>query len=148
MADLWRKYGMREVAYYNWKAKFAGMTVSDVKRLKALEEENRRLKQNSGGAGPGQQGAQGSAGKKLLGPKAKRLAVSYSAESLGKGGCHMQLQVPLFRDRGNGTTAGAHGGRDRCCPRDRTSRQKATAANDLAYAYRSRNERVRSPRIP
>jgi putative transposase len=36
---------MSEATYYNWKAKYAGMTVSDVKRLKALEEENRRLKQ-------------------------------------------------------------------------------------------------------
>ena len=44
VADLCRKYGMSE-ATYNWKAKYAGMTVSDVKRLKALEDENRRLKQ-------------------------------------------------------------------------------------------------------
>jgi putative transposase len=33
-----------EATYYNWKQKYAGMDVSDVKRLKALEEENRRLK--------------------------------------------------------------------------------------------------------
>ena len=45
VADLCRKYGMSEATYYNWKAKYAGMTVSDVKRLKALEDENRRLKQ-------------------------------------------------------------------------------------------------------
>lgn len=45
VSDLCRKYGMSEATYYNWKAKYAGMTVSDVKRLKALEEENRRLKQ-------------------------------------------------------------------------------------------------------
>jgi putative transposase len=31
--------------YYNWKAKYAGLTVSELKRLKALEDENRRLKQ-------------------------------------------------------------------------------------------------------
>ncbi len=40
-----RKYGMSDGAYYNWKAKYAGMTVSELKRLKALEEETRRLKQ-------------------------------------------------------------------------------------------------------
>jgi putative transposase len=45
VADLCRKHGMSEATYYNWKAKYAGMTVSDVRRLKALEEENRRLKQ-------------------------------------------------------------------------------------------------------
>jgi len=45
VADLCRKHGMSEATYYNWKAKYAGMTVSDLKRLKALEAENRRLKQ-------------------------------------------------------------------------------------------------------
>ena len=45
VADLCRKYGMSDGSYYNWKAKYAGPTVSDLKRLKAREEENRRLKQ-------------------------------------------------------------------------------------------------------
>ena len=45
VADLSRKYGMSDATYYNWKSKYSGMTVSDLKRLKALEEENRRLKQ-------------------------------------------------------------------------------------------------------
>ena len=44
VADLSRKYGMSDATYYNWKAKYAGMTASDVKRLRHLEEENRRLK--------------------------------------------------------------------------------------------------------
>jgi putative transposase len=45
VSDLCRKYGMSDATYYNWKAQYAGLTVSDLKRLKALEEENRRLKQ-------------------------------------------------------------------------------------------------------
>ena len=45
VADLCRRYGMSDASYYNWKAKYAGMTVSDLRRLKALEAENRRLKQ-------------------------------------------------------------------------------------------------------
>jgi putative transposase len=45
VTDLCRKYGMSDATYYNWKAKYSGMTASDLKRLKALEEENRRLKQ-------------------------------------------------------------------------------------------------------
>jgi putative transposase len=45
VAELCRKYGMSEATYYNWKAKYVGMSVSDLKRLKALEAENRRLKQ-------------------------------------------------------------------------------------------------------
>ncbi len=45
VAELCRKYGMSDATYYNWKARYAGLSVSELKRLKALEEENRRLKQ-------------------------------------------------------------------------------------------------------
>jgi len=45
VGDLCRKYGMSDATYYNWKRKYAGLTVSELKRLKALEDENRRLKQ-------------------------------------------------------------------------------------------------------
>ena len=44
VGELCRKYGISEATYYHWKAKYAGMTVSDLRKLKALEEENRRLK--------------------------------------------------------------------------------------------------------
>ena len=44
-ADLCRKHGMSDATFYNWKAKYAGLTVSEFKRLKSLEDENRRLKQ-------------------------------------------------------------------------------------------------------
>ncbi|GAB1584235.1 hypothetical protein PPNSA23_41780 [Phyllobacterium phragmitis] len=44
MADLCRKHGILEATFYNWKAKYRGMEVSEAKRLKALEEENARLK--------------------------------------------------------------------------------------------------------
>ena len=43
-ADLCRKHGLSEATFYNWKAKFGGMDVSEAKRLRALEEENRTLK--------------------------------------------------------------------------------------------------------
>lgn len=43
-ADLCRRHGMSEGTFYTWKAKYGGMTVSDAKRLKALEDENGRLK--------------------------------------------------------------------------------------------------------
>ncbi len=42
--ELCRKYGMSDGTFYNWKAKYGGLTVSEAKRLKALEDENRRLK--------------------------------------------------------------------------------------------------------
>jgi len=43
--DLCRRHGMSEATFYHWKAKYAGMTVSEARRLRELEEENRRLKQ-------------------------------------------------------------------------------------------------------
>ncbi|MHC2420003.1 putative transposase [Sinorhizobium meliloti] len=44
MAELYRKHGISEATFYNWKAKYGGMEVSKAKRLKALEEENAKLK--------------------------------------------------------------------------------------------------------
>jgi len=43
-ADLARKHGVSEATLYNWKAKYGGMDVSDAKRLRSMEEENRKLK--------------------------------------------------------------------------------------------------------
>ncbi|SMD04862.1 putative transposase [Novosphingobium sp. B1] len=43
-ADLARRHGMSEATIYNWKAKYGGLEVSDVKRLRALEDENAKLK--------------------------------------------------------------------------------------------------------
>ena len=42
--DLCRRHGFSEASYYLWRAKFGGLSVSDAKRLKALEAENTRLK--------------------------------------------------------------------------------------------------------
>ena len=44
VADLCRKHGISEATFYNWRSRYGGMEVSDAKRLKALEEENRKLK--------------------------------------------------------------------------------------------------------
>lgn len=43
-ADLARKHGISEATLYNWKAKYGGMDVSEARRLRSLEEENRKLK--------------------------------------------------------------------------------------------------------
>ena len=45
VADVCRTHGITEQTYYRWKAKFGGMELSDMQRLKQLEDENRRLKQ-------------------------------------------------------------------------------------------------------
>jgi len=43
-ADVCRKYGISRATFYKWKAKYGGLEVSDAKRLKALEDENAKLK--------------------------------------------------------------------------------------------------------
>ncbi len=43
-ADLARKHGISEATLYNWRAKYGGLEVSEAKRLRALEDENNRLK--------------------------------------------------------------------------------------------------------
>jgi putative transposase len=44
VADLCRQHGISETTYYNWKAKFGGMSISDAQRRKALEAGNGQLK--------------------------------------------------------------------------------------------------------
>ncbi len=43
-SELCRKHGISETTFYKWKDKFGGMTVSDARRLRSLEDENRKLK--------------------------------------------------------------------------------------------------------
>ena len=43
--ELIRQHGFSKATFYKWKAKYSGMSVSELKRMKELEEENRRLKQ-------------------------------------------------------------------------------------------------------
>ena len=44
VAQLCRKHGFSDASFYKWRAKFGGMDVSEARRLRELEEENRRLK--------------------------------------------------------------------------------------------------------
>jgi len=44
VSDLCRKHGVSDASIYKWKAKFGGMDVSEAKRLRALEDENAKLK--------------------------------------------------------------------------------------------------------
>jgi putative transposase len=43
-ADVCRRHGISDATFYNWKAKYGGLEVSQARRLKALEDENARLK--------------------------------------------------------------------------------------------------------
>ena len=44
VGEVCREYGVSDATYYNWKAKYGGLEVADIRRLKDLEEENQRLK--------------------------------------------------------------------------------------------------------
>lgn len=43
-AEICRKYAISDATFYKWRSRYGGMEVSDARRLKALEEENRKLK--------------------------------------------------------------------------------------------------------
>lgn len=45
LSELCRRHNISQTTFYKWRTKFGGMTVSDARRLKALEDENRQLKQ-------------------------------------------------------------------------------------------------------
>ena len=76
-ADLARKHGISEATLYNWKAKYGGMDVSEAKRLRMLEDENRKLKKLLAESMLDNARAQGASGKKMVGPAAKRDAVAH-----------------------------------------------------------------------
>ena len=44
VADVCRKHGISDATFYTWKSKYGGLEVSEARRLKSLEDENRRLK--------------------------------------------------------------------------------------------------------
>lgn len=44
MAEVCRRHGISDATFYTWRSRFGGMAVSDAPRLKALDEENRKLK--------------------------------------------------------------------------------------------------------
>jgi putative transposase len=44
VSDICRKHGISDGTFYNWKGKYSGMTVNELKRLRELEDENTRLR--------------------------------------------------------------------------------------------------------
>jgi putative transposase len=45
VSEISRKYGVSSATFYNWKSKYAGMSGSEIRRMRQLEEENRKLKE-------------------------------------------------------------------------------------------------------
>ncbi|WP_307008110.1 IS3 family transposase [Agrobacterium tumefaciens] len=83
VADLCRKHGISEATFYNWKAKYGGMEVSEAKRLKALEDENARLKKLLAEQMLDAAALRELLGKKMVGPAAKRDAVTHLKTVMG-----------------------------------------------------------------
>ncbi|WP_141245918.1 IS3 family transposase, partial [Mesorhizobium sp. WSM3862] len=83
VADLCRKHGVSDASIYNWKARFGGMDVSEARRLKALEDENTRLKRLLADAMLDNAALKDLGGKEMVTPAAKRKAVAYLKEGFG-----------------------------------------------------------------
>ena len=66
VAELVRKHGISEATFYNWKAKYGGLDVSQLRRLKELEVENARLKKMFAELSLAHQALQDAVEKKLL----------------------------------------------------------------------------------
>lgn len=75
--ELCRKHGILDATFYKWRTKYAGLEASDVKKLRQLEDENRRLKQM---VAEQALDIQALTAKKLVAPKAKRAAAQWVAE--------------------------------------------------------------------
>ena len=81
VADLCRANGITEQTYYRWKAKYGGMELSEMQRLKQLEDENRRLKQIVAEQTLDIQALKAVVAKKVVGPSAKRVAVAWLVDA-------------------------------------------------------------------
>nr|WP_322880959.1 IS3 family transposase [Pandoraea sputorum] len=128
-AELCRKYGISEATYYNWKAKFGGMTVSDAQRLKELEQENGRLKRLLADSMLDNAALQDLLGPKLESPRAKREAVRTLMTERAMGvtrACGLVgISRSLFRYESSRTD-----------DVELTSRMAAIAAQKRRYGYR------------
>ena len=82
--DVCREAGISEASYYNWKAKFGGMEASDIKKMKDLEDENRRLKQMFADLSLECRALKDVIEKKALKPAIKRELVSYLTAQFAK----------------------------------------------------------------
>jgi putative transposase len=77
LADICREYGISDATFYRWKAQYGGLEVSQLRRLRQLEDENRKLKQVVAELTLDNHAAHGSRHKKLVTPTARRSAVGY-----------------------------------------------------------------------
>lgn len=79
--ELCRRHGISEKTYYRWKAQYGGQQVSETKKLKALEEENRRLKKLVADQALNLQVLKEAVGKRLVTAAERRTAVTTAREA-------------------------------------------------------------------
>ncbi|MBN9348026.1 MAG: IS3 family transposase [Devosia sp.] len=79
-AELCRKHGISEATFYNWRSRYGGMEVSDARRLKSLEDENRKLKKLLAEQMLDVATLREALGKKLLRPGSRRAFVSWAMQ--------------------------------------------------------------------
>src|SRR5512139_3242377 len=106
LADLCRRHGISEQTVHRWKAKFGGMDVNEARRLKQLEDENRRLKHLVADLTLDNQALKLVVSKKVLTPTVKRQAVG-----------DLEQELTMSERRGNRQWS------ERSRPRYRPSRQ-------------------------
>ena len=75
VTELCRRHGISDATFYTWRSKYGGLEMSEMRRLRQLEEENRRLKSIVADQALEYPGAEGRAGKKRLRPAVKRQMV-------------------------------------------------------------------------
>jgi transposase-like protein len=83
VAEVIRKIGVTEPTFYRWKKQFAGMGVTEIRRLKQLEDENARLKKACRRPDPGQNHAAGRAQKKMVKPAVRRQVAGHLQTAYG-----------------------------------------------------------------
>ena len=81
--ELCRKHSISDATFYKWRAKYAGLEVSDVQRLRQLEDRKPAAETDGGGPSPRHPGVEGDQRKKLVGPKAKGAAAQWGTERFG-----------------------------------------------------------------
>ena len=81
--DLCRKHGVSDATFYKWRSKYGGMDVSDAKRLKALEEENRQAEEAAGRVDARCRDAQRDAAEKTSDARLAETAVTWAIEDKG-----------------------------------------------------------------
>jgi putative transposase len=95
-----REHGVSKAMIYNWKAKYGGMELNDLKRIKELEEENRKLKHMYAELALDNKMLKGRPGKKVLRPAEKRLRVEHLQQthevSLGRACEAMDLSRSVY----------------------------------------------------